>query len=95
MAAGFLQPQTAVAVNWFGEYKLHRIDLRRDLAVDYARQRRAGGTTSRRKPRPRRCHARRGMIWAAGCRFRAFDSLGDYRAWCERQLPAWLGYARV
>jgi hypothetical protein len=27
--------------------------------------------------------------------FRAFDTLADYRAWCERQLPAWLGYGRV
>lgn len=23
--------------------------------------------------------------------FRAWDSLSDYRAWCERSLPAWLG----
>jgi hypothetical protein len=28
-------------------------------------------------------------------RFRAFDSTADYRAWCERELPRWLGYARV
>ena len=27
--------------------------------------------------------------------FRAFDSLADYRAWCERTLPSWLGYGRV
>lgn len=27
--------------------------------------------------------------------FRAFDTLADYRTWCERQLPAWLGYGRV
>ena len=27
--------------------------------------------------------------------FRAFDTLADYRAWCERQLPSWLGYGRV
>ena len=26
--------------------------------------------------------------------FRAFDSMSDYRAWCERNLPAWLGYHR-
>ena len=27
-------------------------------------------------------------------RFRAWDTMADYRAWCERELPAWLGYAR-
>ncbi len=27
-------------------------------------------------------------------RFRAFDSMADYRAWCERSLPEWLGYRR-
>jgi hypothetical protein len=24
--------------------------------------------------------------------FRAFDSMAAYRAWCERNLPDWLGY---
>jgi len=27
--------------------------------------------------------------------YRAFDTLADYRDWCERHLPAWLGYGRV
>jgi hypothetical protein len=27
--------------------------------------------------------------------FRAFDTMADYRAWCEANLPDWLGYARV
>jgi hypothetical protein len=27
--------------------------------------------------------------------FRAFDSMEDYRAWCETALPTWLGYGRV
>jgi len=27
--------------------------------------------------------------------YRSFDSLEDYRRWCERNLPDWLGYARV
>ena len=27
--------------------------------------------------------------------YRAFDTLADYRDWCERNLPAWLGYGRV
>lgn len=27
--------------------------------------------------------------------FRTFDTMADYRAWCERTLPAWLGYGRV
>lgn len=26
--------------------------------------------------------------------FRAWDSMSDYRAWCERNLPVWLGYHR-
>lgn len=28
-------------------------------------------------------------------RFRAFDRMADYRAWCETALPGWLGYGRV
>jgi hypothetical protein len=28
-------------------------------------------------------------------RFRAFDTMREYREWCERELPSWLGYARV
>jgi hypothetical protein len=27
--------------------------------------------------------------------FRAFDTTADYRSWCERNLPDWLGYGRV
>ena len=27
--------------------------------------------------------------------FRAFDTMADYRDWCERNLPAWLGYGRA
>ncbi len=27
--------------------------------------------------------------------FRAFDTMEDYRRWCEENLPDWLGYARV
>jgi hypothetical protein len=26
--------------------------------------------------------------------FRAFDTMADYRAWCETHLPEWLGYGR-
>jgi hypothetical protein len=26
--------------------------------------------------------------------FRAFDTIADYRAWCEKNLPDWLGYGR-
>ena len=26
--------------------------------------------------------------------FRAFDTMEDYRQWCERSLPPWLGYGR-
>jgi hypothetical protein len=24
--------------------------------------------------------------------YRAFDTLADYRAWCNTHLPSWLGY---
>lgn len=27
--------------------------------------------------------------------FRSFDSMVDYRRWCEENLPSWLGYGRV
>ena len=27
--------------------------------------------------------------------FRSFDTMEDYRRWCEEKLPRWLGYARV
>jgi hypothetical protein len=27
--------------------------------------------------------------------FRAFDTMADYRRWCEESLPDWLGYGRV
>ena len=27
--------------------------------------------------------------------FRAFDTMQDYRRWCEENLPDWLGYGRV
>jgi hypothetical protein len=27
--------------------------------------------------------------------FRSFDTMEDYRRWCEANLPRWLGYARV
>jgi hypothetical protein len=26
--------------------------------------------------------------------YRSFDSMAEYRAWCERNLPSWLGYGR-
>ena len=27
--------------------------------------------------------------------YRAFDTMEDYRRWCEQSLPDWLGYGRV
>lgn len=27
--------------------------------------------------------------------FRAFDTMEDYRQWCEKNLPDWLGYGRL
>jgi hypothetical protein len=26
--------------------------------------------------------------------YRSFDSMEEYRRWCEENLPAWLGYGR-
>jgi hypothetical protein len=26
--------------------------------------------------------------------YRSFDSMTEYRAWCEANLPSWLGYGR-
>jgi hypothetical protein len=28
-------------------------------------------------------------------KFRAFDTMEEYRRWCEENLPRWLGYHRV
>lgn len=27
--------------------------------------------------------------------FRAFDTMEEYRRWCEENLPDWLGYGRI
>jgi hypothetical protein len=27
--------------------------------------------------------------------YRSFDTMEDYRRWCEEKLPSWLGYGRV
>ena len=27
--------------------------------------------------------------------YRSFDSMEEYRRWCEQNLPSWLGYGRV
>jgi hypothetical protein len=27
--------------------------------------------------------------------YRSFDTMEEYRRWCEKSLPVWLGYARV
>jgi hypothetical protein len=27
--------------------------------------------------------------------YRSFDSMAEYRRWCETQLPSWLGYGRI
>ena len=27
--------------------------------------------------------------------FRSFDSMKEYRSWCEANLPDWLGYGRI
>lgn len=27
--------------------------------------------------------------------FRAFDTMAEYRRWCETELPSWLGYGSL
>ena len=27
--------------------------------------------------------------------YRSFESMADYRQWCENQLPLWLGYGSI
>ena len=27
--------------------------------------------------------------------YRSFESMAEYREWCEKHLPKWLGYGRV
>lgn len=27
--------------------------------------------------------------------FRSFDTMEEYRQWCEEKLPDWLGYGRI
>lgn len=27
--------------------------------------------------------------------YRSFNTLEEYRQWCEKELPDWLGYARI
>lgn len=27
--------------------------------------------------------------------YRSFDTMEEYRQWCEKNLPAWLGYGRL
>ena len=27
-------------------------------------------------------------------RYRSFETMAEYRAWCERELPRWLGYGQ-
>ena len=27
--------------------------------------------------------------------YRSFDTMADYRRWCEENLPSWLGYGRI
>jgi hypothetical protein len=28
-------------------------------------------------------------------KYRSFESMAEYRKWCEENLPSWLGYGRV
>jgi hypothetical protein len=39
------------------------------------------------------CHVHKPILDDAPVR--AFASMGEYRRWCERELPAYLGYGRA
>ena len=39
------------------------------------------------------CHVHKPVLDDAP--FRAFATLAEYREWCEKNLPSWLGYGRV
>ncbi len=28
-------------------------------------------------------------------RYRSFDTMAEYRGWCEKNVPSWLGYGRT
>ena len=28
-------------------------------------------------------------------KYRSFETMAEYREWCERELPEWLGYGRL
>lgn len=50
--------------------------------------------------RPLECHLRNAFIRTYkpvldDASFRAFDTMEDYRRWCEQHLPSWLGYGRT
>jgi hypothetical protein len=38
-------------------------------------------------------HTHKPVLDDAG--YRSFDTMEEYRRWCEENLPAWLGYGRV
>ena len=35
------------------------------------------------------------VLMLDGAPYRAFDTMEEYRQWCEANLPEWLGYSRV
>jgi len=35
------------------------------------------------------------MLSDAGQASGSFDSMAEYRRWCEENLPEWLGYGRI
>lgn len=39
------------------------------------------------------CHVHKPVL--DDVRFRAFETMAEYREWCERNLPAYLGYRRI
>ena len=38
------------------------------------------------------CHVHKPVLDDVPCR--SFTTMAEYRAWCERELPAYLGYGR-
>ena len=67
----------------------------RSPSVDELREWQAGFAAAARRPLPTRLryafiHTYKPVLDDA--RFRAFDTMADYRDWCVKNLPSWLGY---
>ena len=70
------------------------VDTTRDIPTDWL----ADFEAAARRPLPMRMRYAFIHTYKPGLddgTFRAFATLAEYRDWCERNLPSWLGYGRV